>query len=159
FLPILWLDDICSESKKSARSFFGYSYLALLIWNFGTTWWVGATYFGTHDISTAIAGLLANTLNPLLMCIPLVAFHNTKKRFGVIWGYISLPAYWITFEFLHLRWDLSWPWLTLGNGLSCFPQVIQWYEFTGVLGCTLWILTVNILLYRLLSPSLSGKFY
>ncbi|HYV93203.1 MAG TPA: apolipoprotein N-acyltransferase [Chitinophagales bacterium] len=159
FLPILWLDDICSESKKSARSFFGYSYLALLIWNFGTTWWVGATYFGTHDISTAIAGLLANTLNPLLMCIPLVAFHNTKKRFGPAWGYISLPAYWITFEFFHLRWDLSWPWLTLGNGLACFPQVIQWYEFTGVLGGTLWILAVNIVLYRLLYPFLSGRSY
>src|ERR1043165_10164985 len=129
FIPILWLDDVCSESKKSARSFFWYSYLALLIWNFGTTWWVGATYFGTHDISTAIAGLLANILNPLLMSIPMVAFHNTKKRFGATWGYISLPAYWITFEFLHLRWDLSWPWLTLGNGLACFPQLIQWYQF------------------------------
>jgi len=157
FIPILWLDDVCSVSKKSARSFFGYSYLALLIWNFGTTWWVGATYFGTHDISTAVAGLLANILNPLLMCIPLVGFHNTKKRLGATWGYISLPAYWITFEFFHLRWDLSWPWLTLGNGLAKFPSVFQWYEFTGVLGGTFWILVVNILLYRLLFIFITGR--
>lgn len=149
FIPILWLEEICSESKMSARSFFGYSYLALLTWNVGTTWWVGATYFGTHDISTALAGVFANTANPLLMCIPLLAFHHTKKRLGAVWGYISLPAYWITFEFIHLRWDLSWPWLTLGNGLAKFPQIIQWYEFTGVLGGSLWILAVNIALYRL----------
>lgn len=157
FVPILWLEDACSESKNSARRFFGYSYLALLIWNVGTTWWVGATYFGTHDISTALAGVFANTANPLLMCIPLLGFHRTKKRFGAVWGYISLPAYWITFEFIHLRWDLSWPWLTLGNGLAKFPQVIQWYEFTGVLGGSLWILAANIVLYRLLHVFLHEK--
>jgi apolipoprotein N-acyltransferase len=57
FVPVLWLEDACSNSTRSARSFFGYSYLALLIWNIFTTWWVGATVLGTKDISTAIAGL------------------------------------------------------------------------------------------------------
>ena len=159
FIPILWLEEICNESKKSAKSFFGYSYLALLIWNLGTTWWVGATYFGTHDISTAIAGLIANTANPLLMCIPLVGFHRTQRKFGDTIGYISLPAYWITFEFIHLRWDLTWPWLTLGNGFAQFPAFVQWYDVTGALGGTLWIWIVNILLFRLLYIFLAGKIY
>jgi apolipoprotein N-acyltransferase len=159
FVPILWLEEVCRESKKSPRSFFGYAYLALLVWNLLTTWWVGATYLGTHDISTAIAGLIANTANPLLMSIPLIGFHRTRKRFGDTIGYISLPAYWITFEFIHLRWDLTWPWLTLGNGFSKFPAFIQWYDVTGALGGTLWVLAVNILLFRLLYVFTSGKIY
>src|SRR4030095_16616309 len=68
FVPILWLEAECASSDHSAKKFFGYSYLALLIWNLLTTWWVGATVFGTRDISTAIAGLIANTAKPLLMC-------------------------------------------------------------------------------------------
>lgn len=157
FVPILWLEDACSQSSKSAAGFFGYSYLALLVWNVCTTWWVGATYFGTNDISTAFAGIFANTANPLLMCIPLLGFHRTKKRLGATWGYVSLAAYWITFEFIHLRWDLSWPWLTLGNGFAQFPQVVQWYEFTGVFGGTLWILAANILIYLLIKKLLYGN--
>src|SRR4249920_3876488 len=65
FVPILWLEDECSISNRSAAGFFGYSYLALLVWNIITTWWVGATVIGTHDISTAFAGIFANTANPL----------------------------------------------------------------------------------------------
>lgn len=150
FVPVLWLEDVCSTSQLSARKFFGYGYVALLVWNIGTTWWVGATYFGTKDISTAFAGIFANTANPLLMCIPLLGFHRTKKQLGETWGYVSLVAYWITFEYIHLRWDLTWPWLTLGNGFAQYPQVVQWYEYTGVFGGTAWILVVNILIYKLL---------
>ncbi|HUM46118.1 MAG TPA: apolipoprotein N-acyltransferase [Chitinophagales bacterium] len=153
FVPILWLEEECSTSSRSAKKFFGYSYLALLIWNVLTTWWVGATVFGTKDISTALAGVFANTANPLLMCIPLLGFHRTKKRLGTTWGYVSLIAYWITFEYIHLRWDLTWPWLTLGNGFAQFPQVVQWYQFTGVFGGTLWILIANIMIYQLIRKS------
>lgn len=150
FVPVLWLEEECTSSGNSAKSFFGYGYLALLCWNLLTTWWVGATVFGTKDISTAFAGIFANTANPLLMCIPLLAFHHTKKRLGAAWGYVSLVAYWITFEFIHLRWDLTWPWLTLGNGFAQFPQFVQWYAYTGVFGGTAWILAANILIYKLM---------
>lgn len=156
FVPVLWLEDTCSKAAHSAGNFFGYSYLALFIWNIGTTWWVGATYFGTKDISTAFAGIFANTANPLLMCIPLLGFHRTKKQLGETWGYVSLVAYWITFEYIHLRWDLTWPWLTLGNGFAQFPQVVQWYEYTGVFGGTAWILTANILIYQLIKGSVQS---
>ena len=63
-------------------------------------------------------------------------------------GYISLIAFWMCFEFIHLQdWGLSWPWLTLGNSFATHPEWIQWYEYTGTSGGTLWILLVNILLF------------
>lgn len=144
FMPLLWLEyDIAQRNERTSRRWvFIMSYWCFLVWNVGTTWWVGNT-------TEPFSGVLANTLNALLMTVPFMMFHITRVKLGNKLGYISLPAYWIAFEFLHLRWDLSWPWLTLGNGLSMYPTVIQWYEFTGILGGSLWILTLNILVWQL----------
>ena len=58
-------------------------------------------------------------------------------------------AFWMCFEYIHLQdWGLSWPWLTLGNVFATHPEWIQWYEYTGTSGGTLWILLVNIFLFR-----------
>jgi len=52
------------------------------------------------------------------------------------------------YEHFHLSWDLAWPWLNLGNALATAPQLIQWYEFTGVRGGTLWIILTNLAFLR-----------
>ena len=89
-------------------------------------------------------GIAAVVLNALLMCLPLLAFRQTKKRFGNALGYLSLPIYWLAFEQLHLTWDLTWPWLTLGNGFAAVPQWVQWYEYTGFLGGSAWVWAANL---------------
>ena len=48
------------------------------------------------------------------------------------------------FEYIHLNWQLSWPWLSLGNVFAANPNWVQWYEYTGIAGGTLWVLLVNI---------------
>jgi apolipoprotein N-acyltransferase len=138
FVPLLWLE----QQSKSRSSFFGWTYLTLLIWNIGTTWWIcGASVSG---------GVMAMVLNPLLMCIPWMGFYNVKKRMGDFIGYISLIVFWLSFEYIHLNWQLSWPWLTLGNVFSTHPGWVQWYEFTGVGGGSCWILLVNLGLFLLI---------
>jgi apolipoprotein N-acyltransferase len=69
---------------------------------------------------------------------------------GQPWGYLSWVLYWCSFEQIHLNWEISWPWLTMGNGFAMYPEWIQWYEYTGVFGGTLWILLINLGLFRLL---------
>jgi len=44
-------------------------------------------------------------------------------------------------------WGLSWPWLTLGNVFATHPSWIQWYEYTGTSGGSLWVMIVNIFLF------------
>ena len=44
-----------------------------------------------------------------------------------------------------MHWDLTFPWLTLGNVFAKNVGWIQWYEYTGVFGGSLWVLMVNIL--------------
>ena len=121
------------------RRVFAYTYLFLVLWNALTTWWV--------SYADLAAGIAAVVLNALLMCLPLMAFRQTKKRLGNRVGYLSLPVYWIAFEQLHLHWDLTWPWLTLGNGFAAAPQWVQWYEYTGFLGGSVWVWAVNLLFW------------
>jgi apolipoprotein N-acyltransferase len=80
------------------------------------------------------------------MAIPFWVFHSTRRKLGNQLGYFSLIVFWISFEYLHLNWDLTWPWLTLGNGFAQNISLIQWYEYTGILGGSFWVLLLNILL-------------
>ena len=125
--------------RHPGRVFFGYTYLTLFLWNILTTWWV---YY-----STAIGAVFMLLANALLMSIPFVLFRLTKRLAGESWGFFGFVLYWITFEYVHLNWDVSWPWLTLGNGFASFPEWVQWYEYTGVFGGTLWILLSNIAIH------------
>lgn len=90
-------------------------------------------------------------VNTFCMSLPLPLFQFTVRQQGSFIGYLSLVTYWVSMEHAHLQWEFSFPWLTLGNGLACWPEWVQWYEYTGTLGGTVWILVANLLLYYLLS--------
>ena len=70
--------------------------------------------------------------------------HFARRNLRHTLGYIALVGFWISFEYIHFHWDIEWPWLTLGNGFSNNIKMIQWYEYTGVFGGTLWVLIMNI---------------
>lgn len=136
WIPLLWLESKLESRKK----FFGLTYITMFIWNVATTWWIW-----NASAPGAISAFLANSL---LMCFPWLGFKVAKKWLGENLGYVSLIAFWMCFEYIHLQdWGLSWPWLTLGNGFATHPEWVQWYEYTGTSGGTLWILLVNIFLF------------
>jgi apolipoprotein N-acyltransferase len=129
-----------ADAISRRTTFFFYTFLAILLWNACTTWWL----WNSTDVGS-IAAIVANSL---LMCLPWWGYHIFKTRSGKKTGYLSLITFWMLFEYVHLNWQLSWPWLTLGNVFASHPGWVQWYEYTGVSGGTLWILLVNILLYE-----------
>ncbi len=139
WVPYLLMERRLTQQGARKRRVFAATYLFLVLWNALTTWWV--------SYADLAAGIAAVVLNALLMCLPLMAFRQTKQRLGPRIGYLALPIYWIAFEQLHLRWDLTWPWLTLGNGFAAVPQWVQWYEYTGFLGGSAWVWAVNLTLF------------
>ncbi|HKR06738.1 MAG TPA: apolipoprotein N-acyltransferase [Bacteroidia bacterium] len=157
WIPLLIVEDYfyVNRNEVKAKKLFGLSYLSFLVWNILTTWWVWN--------ATDVGSIAAFACNSLFMALVFTMFHFTRCKAGNVTGYISLPVYWIAFEYIHLQWELSWPWLTLGNGFASSYKWIQWYEYTGVLGGSLWILMVNILLFKIIflqkpqtSPSSGG---
>ncbi len=147
-IPLFWLE----QQQVKRRTFLFWTYVAMLIWNGATTWWIMN--------STVVGGIAAILVNSLAMCLPWLGFYFVKKRMGAFAGYTSFIVFWLTFEYIHLNWELSWPWLTLGNVFAIQPSWIQWYEYTGAAGGSLWVLLVNVFLFALLNRRISrGHFH
>ncbi|MGA2822365.1 MAG: apolipoprotein N-acyltransferase [Bacteroidales bacterium] len=145
FVPLLIIEDFIYRhpGKFIKFSLFFYSYPAFLIWNGLTTWWIYN--------STGVGALIAIVVNALFMTIIFQLFHFTRRKLkNNLSGYAALIFYWMAFEYLHLNWDLNWPWLNIGNGFSAYYRWVEWYEFTGTFGGTLWVLVANILLFLLI---------
>lgn len=141
FVPILILFDAIQNDAKKRKGirFIFYTYLALLIWNIGTTYWLYN--------STAAGGIFAMVVNPLLMSISFIFFYFIRKKTNEIIGLLSFISFYLLFEYWHINWELAWPWLTLGNAFATNIILVQWYEYTGVFGGSLWILLCNALIY------------
>ena len=141
FIPLLIVENHFFEKPQhTGIRIAPYALISFLIWNILTTYWIkNSTYLGAS---------LAIILNSLFMATIFTLFHiSHKKAIRKEWGYLILILYWISFEHTHHHWDLNWPWLNLGNGFGNYTTWVQWYEFTGMLGGSVWVLTVNILLF------------
>ncbi len=144
-VPLLYIEDFIAKNKHNfiKASVFFYSYLTFFIWNLLTTYWI---YY-----STGFGAAMAVVVNSLFMAVVFHLYHLVRRTiFKSKGAYNVLIAFWICFEYLHLSWDLSWPWLNLGNGFANYPMFVQWYSITGVFGGDIWILAANILVYKLL---------
>ena len=140
FVPLLLIEGRIAQGEKG--KLFWLSFLAFLVWNVATTWWVW---------NATPAAIAAWVLNALFMSIVFNVFHLTKKKVcNNPWGNLFLIPYWLAFEYLTYLWAAKWPWLNLGNVFSLRVEWVQWYEYTGVVGGTLWVLLVNILIVNII---------
>lgn len=139
WVPLLMMEHKLKDSKRAGMKIFLLSYLTFVIYNTHTSFWI---YF-----ADPIASFMAFFANALLMAITFWLFYFTKKHVGEKQGYIGFVFFWLAFEYQHYNWDLSHPWLTLGNVFANLPELVQWYEFTGALGGSMWLLVVNLLIF------------
>lgn len=135
FVPLFYSFYLAIQQQLNTAWIMLYAFTTFLLFNIGVTWWVWN--------ASAEGAIMAFVLNALLMLLPfLFAYKLGVKQQNPtrLWPFIFA---WISFEFLHYRWDGTWTWLTLGNVFASAPWLVQWYELTGVLGGSLWILWVN----------------
>ena len=148
FVVFIALVPLLQVEKKIGHhsnpyAIFNYAFISCLLWNIIGTWWIIRVQW-----AGAVVIILANTLIQAFMfwlasrirCILKIPFL------------IPFVFIWMGYEHFHLSWDLAWPWLNLGNALATAPKLIQWYEFTGVRGGTLWIILANFAILKLYNP-------
>lgn len=150
FVPLL-LINFQGDKPGSGRYWlkFGLNYLYFLLYNTITCWWI--YYASAEGVYMAIFA------NSLLMTIPFAIGWFITRQLGEGRGLFALMILWMTFEYAHFYWELSWPWLNLGHIPGNFPKLIQWYEYSGVTGGTFWILFINILVYLVVRNILIRK--
>jgi apolipoprotein N-acyltransferase len=151
FIPLFFVEEYFFQNKteNKSRFVFNYAYITFLTWNIISTWWVSnASLFG---------GITAVVLNSLFYALLFWIFHIVKRRMGVHTGYSALIIFWLAFERLYLNGEISWPWLVLGNGFANNTGLVQWYEYTGSLGGSLWVLIINIFAFNFIQHILKYK--
>lgn len=151
WIPLLLVEHNIYREKYRSSKVFLHSYITFFIYNIGSTFWI---YYSIGGEAAAILGYFLNTS---FMAFAFMMFHWAKRYIGQKEGYIGLLFFWIGFEYIHFNWELSWPWLSIGNTFAIAPEVVQWYSYTGVLGGTLWVLLVNLLFFKLIYNILFRK--
>ena len=147
FVPLLYLEELLRT--KSLKKVFYFSFITFFTWNSIATWWlINATFFGMA---------FAILVNSLLMSFIFTSYSLVSKKVHKKLSPVYLVSIWIVFEKFHLWWDFSWPWLNLGNVFSESHYLIQWYEFTGSFGGTLWILITNLMFLKALKNWVINK--
>lgn len=153
FIPLLFaLEDIMRGSyEKKGKKTFLTAGITCLFWNTASIYWVfNAINAVMPTPVAAIISLIPFGLGALLMAITFRLYYQLRKKYSYIIAAGGLIAFWISYELLHQSWDLSFPWMTLGNGFAGLHQLVQWYEYTGVYGGTIWIWLSNLILFQFL---------
>ncbi len=152
FIPLLLAEEqiVKQKNEKNNHVLFLLALPAFLIWNLLSVWWISWVSF--------VGMLLIVSLNAFLMTSVWWLRHWIRLQFGGAAAFFALPVFWLTLEYFQHNWTIQIPWLTLGNGLANVVKIIQWYEFTGVLGGSLWILLSNILIFLLVKRIIENGF-
>lgn len=146
-VPLLCMERIATMLEK--KRVWIYHYSCFVLWNAFTTFWVcNATVGG---------GLFAIFANALQMSLVFGLFRLSKKKFGGALPYIFLMVTWIAWERFYFDAEISWPWLVLGNAFARSTWAIQWYEFTGFLGGSLWVWASNLGIFGILVSLSDGR--
>lgn len=160
FVPLFAMERLISEN--GVKHAFLYYYAAFVLFNVGATWWI-------WNVSP-VGAIAAIALNALQMAA-LFALYRWNVKVLVRWSrkhgksipqarvcaLIFFAITWLAWEHIYFDVEFSWPWLCLGNAFATSPELIQWYEATGSLGGSLWILACNILIYTALCSSGSRR--
>ncbi len=147
FVPLLVADAISEQCRVRASWVFPAA--TFVAWNAATTFWVcNATVGG------GIFAVLANAAQMLLVWL---LFRLARKKMcGGVLPYLFLAAMWIAWERQYFHVQISWPWLTLGGAFAQSTRTVQWYEYTGTLGGSLWIWVANLGIFGLLEAVSDG---
>ncbi|MCL7989289.1 apolipoprotein N-acyltransferase [Sphingobacterium sp. lm-10] len=148
FVPLLVAIEqvIRGTYPRKGRKVFLLSFVTGVVWNTASIYWVynAMNAYLPAGVSVLIA-LIPFCLAPLLMACAFRGYYALRKKWNIWISFVGLVSFWIAYEYLHQTWDLAFPWMTLGNGFASAHQLVQWYEYTGAYGGTLWIWIANIL--------------
>lgn len=110
-------------------------YLILFLSNIISLFWLKNTLSNIHYIILCL----------LFTVFSMLPFYVYKKKLNTI---LFLTLF-LFLEFVLVNSKFTYPMSLLGLSLTSYPNIIQWWEYTGLIGGSLWILVVNLTLFNL----------
>lgn len=137
FIPLLLLEYFFKKNKIKKIYFFLLTFFLLMVWISISISWL----YNCNKNAYFFVIFLAS----LLFSIPFVIYTTLQVSFFL--KLIILSTAWLSIEYLQNNLDIIVPYYQLGNVLGFSPKLMQWYEYTGVYGGSLWIISINIGLF------------
>lgn len=149
-IPLMAISEGYTDSRRDWWRMCGWASLTFILWSAATIWWVWiASPFG--PITAGIVGSFWNL-------VAFMAYHYVSKRAPRALAYTLFVALWVTTEYLYNSAEvMTFPWLLLGHGFSNDIWAVQWYEYTGIFGGTLWALCSNVAIFEALRVCSKGS--
>ena len=142
-VPMLAISASYGDSARDWWRMAGWAALIFVLWNAATVWWIW--------IATPVGPLAATFFTTFWYMVAFMLYHYVSKRAPKGLACALLVTGWLGVVLIYTHSGvISFPWLVLGNGFSGAPWAVQWYEWTGVAGGTLWVLGSNLALFEAL---------
>ena len=142
FVPLLLISASYPKGSRPFWRMFGWTALTMGLWTVVTVWWIW--------YAAAVGTVAATIINIFFFGGIFMLYHAVSKRAKPALAYTVLICGWIWAEQYYLNGQVSFPWLILGNGFANDVWAVQWYEFTGAFGGSLWVLLTNVLVFEAL---------
>jgi apolipoprotein N-acyltransferase len=149
FVPLFLLQDGLVGAGRR-KKLWPWVLVTFLLWSLASVWWVGNSgLFMSGSIWSAIGIVLACVVvTTFVIFWPFMAYHYVRNRAPRALAYAVLISAWVGYEFVFLHGEITFPWLILGNGFANSVEAVQWYEYTGAQGGSVWVLACNIAIYE-----------
>lgn len=132
-----------------------YGYLWAFVLHIIVLYWPGGFVHG-RDMYLMMAGAGLVIIHPLFFVPIFMVMHAVRRHLGATTAVLTFPVLWVGMEYLRSIGELAFPWLTIGNTQTYSLARIQFIEYTGVLGLSLWLLLINSLTFILLRAAGNG---
>ncbi len=142
FVPFLILIYGAKLNGSTGSKVFSRLLPGFLLFNILTFSWLGKVSF-----TGATMAILAHSF---LMSFTLMLVYLVYLKASKLTTTISFISLWLSYEYLCLNISIISPWLNTGNVFGKNPGLVQWYEYTGAGGGTLWVLLVSLLIFNTL---------
>lgn len=127
------------EDKRAGEGL-RWSYLTGLFICITTLYWIG------HVTQAGFVGAIL--IIPLYLTLYGLFHIGLRRQFGGK-AWLILPFLWVAIEYLQSRSELAFPWNYLGYTQSYYTPLIQYAEYTGIWGVSLWVMLLNVLFWQL----------
>ena len=144
FVPIFYILNLPQPDYNTRLSIYILTPLFNFSWVYYTLYWIGFLNAPAHFTIT-ILNTIAFSLSAGF------AYYSRFKRNAhpIVSSFIYISAL-LIIESLNDQNILGFPYINLGQILGSYPILIHWYEITGAIGGSIWILLVNMIIAGIL---------
>jgi apolipoprotein N-acyltransferase len=155
YFGLMLLLYLLFSSGRLRQAFFR-AYFALLVFNEMTLYWISGWH--SDDVFLKIGGIATVLVHPLLFMIPVLTVYGVS-RYKKELALVLFSFIWVGFEYFHNVWQLSFPWLELGNTETYNLNRIQYIELSGIHGISFLICAISSLMYFLIEKIYTKKWH